>query len=182
MKFVANKTFSTIYWFGFLWLLLQKSETVVANKTVGCIDSTDEIAWQESLVSDFSIKREYILCEDTVYAIGFWDSLSNDAPLYGGSAMISLRPNLHIRCGATGSRNNRCLLEAGDVHIDGTTSFDGVNTSITAFPNVVISGLTFVNASKHVAWIDKPGSITFRDCEFRVGTKCLVAQNTSLGI
>jgi hypothetical protein len=179
MKFAGNKTFLSTCWIIVLWLLWQPFESVVANKTVGCIDSTDEIAWQESLVNDFSIKREYILCEETVYSIGFWDSLDPDAPVYGGSAMISLRPNLHIRCGATGSRNNHCVLEAGDVHIDGT-SFGGVNASITAIPNVVITGLTFVNASKHVAWIDKPGSVTFRDCEFRVRTKCMVAKSTSL--
>jgi len=129
----------------------------------GCIGSTNELVVEESMVTDLSVTREYILCEDTVFSIGSLDFYGK--PETGGSDIIPLRPNLHLKCGASGSRSNNCLVEAGDVQMEGTTVYGGPGNSLD---NVVITGLTFSNAEKHMVWINKPGDIIFQDCEFRV--------------
>lgn len=129
----------------------------------GCIDSIAELEYYESRVSSFATVRQYILCEDTYFDAGALH------PFYGtklsNSTMLHLRPNLHIQCGATGRRENNCHVRYGDIHIDGT-SFYGVPSE--PLENVVIEGVTFIDSRKHVAFIDKPGDVEFRDCVFRV--------------
>lgn len=34
--------------------------------------------------------------------------------------------------------------------------------------NVKIEGFVFIGSRQHSLWANKPGSITFKDCEFRV--------------
>lgn len=85
--------------------------------------------------------------------------------------MIPIRSNMHLRCvaaGGGGSGNNTqdggCIIAGGDIQVDGSNLFD---TSKDAVENVLFEGLTFVNASMHNVWINKPGSITFKNCTFR---------------
>ena len=82
--------------------------------------------------------------------------------------MIPLRPNLHIKCGLNGSHHNSCVLNGGDVQVDGTTFLENTSTTVQ---NVLIEGLTFVNAQRYMVWITKPGNVTFRDCVFQVSFK-----------
>lgn len=135
-------------------------------RAAGCIRSTNELVVEESKVTDLSITREYILCEDTVFSIGFLDYF--DQTESGGSDIIPLRPNLHLKCGSTGSRSNNCLVESGDVQMEGTTFFGAPGNVLE---NVVITGVTFSSAQKHMVWINKPGNILFEDCAFQV-SKC----------
>ena len=144
-------------------LLLSLTRVQTAALTPGCIGSTNELIIEESKVTDLSVTREYVLCEEAVFNVGFLDYYFGQQG--GGSDMIQLRPNLHLKCGASGSRSNNCLVTSGDVQMEGTT-FYGAPGDI--LDNVVITGVTFANARKHTVWINKPGNILFQDCEFRV--------------
>ena len=149
-------------------LLLSLMATRTIAQTAGCIESTNELVVEESKVTDLSVTREYVLCEDTVYSIGFQDYYSSKV-LQGGSDMLQLRPNLHLKCGATGSKSNNCLVTSGDVQMEGTTFYGAPGDVLE---NVVITGVTFAEARKHMVWINKPGDILFQDCEFRVSSGC----------
>jgi hypothetical protein len=140
-----------------------------AAQTSGCVRTTSELSARESNVTDLSVVREYFLCENTIYRIGFQDYYGS--LLAGGSDMIHLRPNLHLKCGASGSRDNNCLVIAGDVQLDGTTVY-GVPED--AVDNVVITGVTFSGARQHMVWINKPGNVLFQDCVFRVRKSVLI--------
>jgi len=148
-------------------LSLMATRTEGVAQTAGCIGSTNELVVEESKVTDLSVTREYVLCEDTVYSIGFQDYYSSKV-LQGGSDMLQLRPNLHLKCGATGSKSNNCLVTSGDVQMEGTTFYGAPGDVLE---NVVITGVTFADAGKHMVWINKPGDILFHDCEFRVSSK-----------
>lgn len=145
----------------FLVVLLLAIKT--SAETTGCLSSTNELALEESKVTDLTTTREYILCENRSYRIGFLDSFGT--ALSEDSDMIQLRPNLHIKCGASGSRENQCLVQSGDIQVDGT-SMTGISSSDV--DNVVIKGLTFLDASQYMVKINKPGNVLFQDCEFRV--------------
>ena len=73
--------------------------------------------------------------------------------------------NMTIRCGDTGSRDNLCWLNAGDLHVD-ATPFRGI--SDPSVEGVRIEGFVFIGAHKYSTWATKPGDITFSDCEWRV--------------
>jgi hypothetical protein len=146
-----------------IFLFVLSLEIGALAETIGCLTTTSELSLKESMVKDLTVTREYILCGNTIYNIGFLDSFGT--VLSGGYDMIQLRPNLHLKCGATGSRENKCLVASGDIQLDGT-SLSGVPSNNV--DNVVITGLTFLDASQHTVWINKPGNVLFRDCEFRV--------------
>jgi hypothetical protein len=121
-----------------------------------CYGNMNTIALREALLS-----FTYTLCSG-FYSIG---TLDYNNELTGGQDMLPLRPNLHIKCGADGSRGNLCFINGGDVQVDGTNLFNVPGGTVS---NVVLEGLTFSGSTKHVAWINKPGDILFKDCEFRV--------------
>jgi len=77
---------------------------------------------------------------------------------------IPLRANMTIRCGDQGTRDNLCWITGGDLHLDGTSIF---GISDKTVDNVSIEGFVFIGSRQHSLWADKPGSITFKDCEFR---------------
>jgi hypothetical protein len=144
------------------------STGINGNSTITntCVTSINAIAFAESqLADDFIAKTErtYILCPGN-YLIGNV-SIYNEQ-IEGGQVMIPLRPNLRVVCGdARGARENMCLIKGGDVQVDGSDRYGIANPSIS---NVVLQGLTFIDVWQYSAWLTKPGSVTFRDCEFRV--------------
>ena len=85
--------------------------------------------------------------------------------------MIHARPNLIVKCGDDGLRENSCVVKGGSVHVDGT-SFFGVGSNTTVH-NVTIAGVTFEGATKYSVWITKPGHVVFQDCEFRNDVEAL---------
>jgi len=127
-----------------------------------CQPTMNSLAFRETYVQDFSVNRIYKLCPGTRYEIG---KLDFSYMIQNGQDMMPLRPNLHIKCGDNGSRENRCLVHGGDIQIDGT-GYYGIEQDTV--DNVIIEGITFFNVSKYMVWIDKPGTVTFKDCEFRV--------------
>ena len=128
-----------------------------------CLSSTNDLESLEVLVTDYSVERRYILCPQTTYSIGLLD-------FYGtlqtatGADMIHLRPNLHIQCGDSGESANNCIISGGSLQVDGTA----FRNNVTSLDNVVISGLTFTNTLQSNVWIDRQGSVLFRDCIFQV--------------
>jgi hypothetical protein len=152
-----------------LFLLPALPVVVRAQESEGCIRTTNELNSLESAVTDYSVVRLYIVCENALWQPGSLNSFDQ----LSGMDMINLRPNLHIQCGASGSRLNKCFVDGGDVQMDGTSIF--AVPSGDALENVVITGLTFSAARQSMVWITKPGSVTFRDCEFRVGIGILDA-------
>jgi hypothetical protein len=155
---------STIGWQLLLLLLcVQCINHFVIGQTSSCISSTNDLEALEAAVTDYSVERQYTLCPQTTYSIGrldFYGTLLTTS----GSDMIHLRPNLHIQCGETGESTNNCIISGGSVQLDGT----GFRTNVTSLENVVITGLTFTNTLQSNVWIDRMGSVLFRDCIFHV--------------
>jgi len=138
-----------------------------------CIDDIEEIYRRESGVTDTAFPRMYILCPRRTYDIGNLDFDYNlIQPEVGKvSPPFPLRPNMTIRCGDQGSRDNFCWVRGGDLHMDGTKI---LGISDDTLDNVSIEGIVFIGALEHSLWANKPGSITFRDCEFRDMTNSTV--------
>jgi hypothetical protein len=120
------------------------------------------ISLREGLVDSTGLLqvRSYTLCPGT-YNIG---TLNYDNEL-SGQDMLQLRSNMEIKCGDTGSRDNLCIINGGDVQVDGTNLYRVPDGTVD---NVVLEGLTFTGSMKHMVWINKPGNVLFKDCEFRV--------------
>jgi hypothetical protein len=86
------------------------------------------------------------------------------------SQPIPLRPNMKLQCGDNGSRSNLCFILNGHIQMDGT-SMRGIDEP--KLDNVLIQGFTFVGALEYSLLVTKPGTITFRDCEWTVRrSKC----------
>lgn len=117
-------------------------------------------------MTDTSIPRLYIVCPRHIYDIGNIDFDGNIIqPAVGRVAPpLPLRPNMTIRCGDQGTRDNLCWLRAGDLHVDGTKVLGIADETVE---NVRIEGFVFIGAREHALLVNKPGDITFRDCEFR---------------
>ena len=137
--------------------------------TDGCLYTIEQLIGLEEGVTDYSVTREYVLCEGRSFVISTVD-LNNQLVAINGvvSPFFPVRPNMHVRCGDTGERENNCLLSAGDVQVDGTNFF-GVGNDLD-LTNVVFEGITFAGASKYSVYATKPGDITFIDCEWKVKT------------
>jgi hypothetical protein len=144
-------------------LLCEPTESQNNVGGIGCYGNLNTIALREGLLdsSEILLAREYTLCSG-LYTIG---TLDYDYQLGNGQDMLSLRPNMHVKCGETGARDNSCLISGGDVQVDGTNLFTVGDGTLD---NVTLEGLTFISAGRHMAWLNKPGSVLFKDCVFRV--------------
>ena len=134
----------------------------VAGQTTACLTTTSAIVVQESLVSDTSIPRVYVLCQNSrfdIAKVNYYNALQQ------GSPMLPLRPNVHYKCGDSGRRENNCVFGGGDIYVDGT---DFYNVDTPTLDNVVLEGITFVAPGKVTAQLAKPGNVLFRDCVFKV--------------
>jgi len=131
-----------------------------------CIEDISEIYEKEKLYEDTSFPRLYVICPRRIYDMGYLDFNGNIVESDTGSVVppIPLRANMTIRCGDQGTRDNLCWITGGDLHLDGT-SILGINDKTV--DNVSIEGFVFIGSRQHSLWVDKPGSITFKDCEFR---------------
>jgi hypothetical protein len=154
------------------WLLSIALLTIFPSTVQGqsCIHDLFELQQKEQRVTDTGTVRTYIICPNKVYDIGMLDYDNN---LKGGRPgddivypPLPLRPNLVLKCGNDGARSNQCWMNDGQLQIDGTAIMGITNPTVN---NVIIQGFTFMGAMKHSIWVTKPGSITFRDCEWKVG-------------
>jgi hypothetical protein len=144
-----------------------------AQNGVDCYGNLNTIALREGLLSatDLLQVRSYTLCSG-VYTVG---TLNYDNELVEGQDMLALRSNLRIRCGESGSRDNNCIINGGDVQVDGTNLYSVPDGTVD---NVILEGLTFTGPMKHMVHINKPGGVIFKDCVFRVRN---IVDNESVG-
>jgi hypothetical protein len=129
-----------------------------------CIEDIADIYTVENQVTDTSVRRTYILCPRRIYAIGTLD-FNLDVQGFQVQPPLPIRPNMTIRCGDTGRREELCWMAEGDVHVD-ATPFRGISDETV--DSVFIEGIVFIAAKRYSLWASKPGDITFRDCEWRV--------------
>lgn len=152
--------------FGFLVTIMCFFFLPSATKGQSCIDDFTDIYNKEALYEDTLFPRLYIVCPQRIYEIGSLDFSGNliRPPSATVNPPIPIRSNMTIRCGDQGTRDNRCWVRGGDLHIDGTKILGIQDETVE---NVVLEGFTFIGAREHALLVNKPGSITFRDCEFR---------------
>jgi hypothetical protein len=136
-----------------------------AQSTGACVETINDIALRESLVTDTSLLRTYTLCSQITHTIGTLD-LNYD--LVDGQVMLPLRPNMKIQCGVDGKKENNCLITGGDIQVDGTSRF-GIGADVP-LDNIEFQGITFQSSSQYSVWLTRPGSVTFTDCVFRVSS------------
>jgi hypothetical protein len=147
-----------------LLLLIEKPSHVSAQS---CYDNFYDIYEQESIVTDTTFLRFYTICPRRIYEIATLD-FNGDIKEPTSSGLLPplpIRPNMTIRCGDLGSRDSMCWLAGGDLQMD-ATAIRGINDATVEGVN--IEGFVFIGARRHSLWVTKPGSISFRDCEWRV--------------
>jgi hypothetical protein len=153
-----------------VFLFIQPSSYYVVAQS--CYDDFNDIYDREALVTDTTFPRTYVICPRRIYEIATLD-INGDVKEPSGSGVLPplpIRPNMTIRCGDLGSRDDMCWISGGDLQID-ATSIRGI--ADPTVENVKIQGFIFVGAQKHSLWSTKPGSITFHDCEWRVRIRLL---------
>jgi len=130
-----------------------------------CISNINGIYDIEKDIIDTSIKRNYFICPNRRYKMGSFDFYSQKFRRGDEDKQLPLplRPNMKIQCGDGSSRS--CLIESGDLQVDGT-GIRGLRDN--NLDNVEIVGFVFEDAMKNSVWTTKPGSITFRNCEWTV--------------
>lgn len=133
----------------------------IVQAATQCITNLDEIADMEKK-ANLSQQRTYDLCPNRKYNVALLDLNNN---FVKGQRPISAGPNMRVRCGNNGRLENNCVIQGGHLHIDVTTNF-GANYEAQ---NVVFEGITFADTKRYMVWGNKPGKITFIDCEFKVG-------------
>jgi hypothetical protein len=145
-----------------------------------CISNINDIYDTEKDITDTSTERTYVLCPNRRYKIGSLDFYSQN--LRGGDKdkqqPIPLRPNMKIQCGDVDSSRS-CFIESGDLQVDGT-AMRGLRDD--NLDNVEIVGFIFEGAMKNSFWTTKPGSITFRNCEWTVRSNSFIASSISISI
>lgn len=135
---------------------------------LSCIRDLEVLVALENDVTDFNVLRTYVICPASLLVFGTLDVDFNFVG-FNKQPAIPLRPNMHLKCGEDGKRENFCSFINGDVHLDATKVL-GVLDHDTV-ENVLIEGFVFVNSHKYSLWATKPGDITFRDCEWKVSQR-----------
>ncbi|KAL3922685.1 MAG: hypothetical protein SGILL_002071 [Bacillariaceae sp.] len=151
---------------------ISSSTTTQVGTTIGtCIQDFQEIYDAETLILNTSVNRTYTICPNKLYEIGELDVNYDIRQDDDGGPPLPIRSNMNIRCGEDGSRDNLCFITGGFMQVDGTAirglSGHWIN-------NVLIEGFVFVDAREYSFWGMKPGSVTFRDCEWRVRSQTLL--------
>ncbi|KAL3911995.1 MAG: hypothetical protein SGARI_001375 [Bacillariaceae sp.] len=131
-----------------LLLLIDQPSPVSAQS---CYDNFYDIYEQEALVTDTSFPRRYIVCPRRIYEMATIDYNGDiKEPVSSGALPpLPIRPNMTIRCGDQGSKDNLCWLAGGDIHMDGT-AIRGINDETVEGVN--IEGFVFIGARKHSLW------------------------------
>ena len=154
-----------------LWIvLLVGSSFFRATLASQCISNIKDIYGAEKAVTDTAVQRTYVICPNKRYKVGTYDFYSQN--LRGGSNSeppLPLRPNIKIQCGEDGSRS--CYIDSGDLQVDGT-AIHGLRDN--NLDNIEIIGFIFESAIKNSVLATKPGSITFKNCEWTVSSKIVL--------
>ena len=91
--------------------------------------------------------------------------LTNSEEILGGQRPLTLRKNMHILCGETGSSANNCVITTGSFAL---TSLPSNFDPPTVNAGVVVQGVTFDNAALVGMLIEVPGEFKFIDCIYTV--------------
>jgi hypothetical protein len=127
-----------------------------------CFTDLNNIFQRESALTqqETQIGRTYVLCPDTVYFMG---RLNPSGEFVDGFDAITPRPNVHYKCGDSGSSSNNCRLLDGTYAI---ISFGGD----PEHSNVTFQGLTIESSTNGGVIAARPGDLNFIDCIFKVST------------
>jgi len=137
--------------------------SLLATSFASCILDFKDIYTAEQSITNTNVQRTYTICPNKLYEIGYLDFSNNLRRNQEGGPPLPLRPNMKLQCGDDGNRDNLCWITDGHLQIDGT-GIRGLDDDY--LDNVEIVGFVFMRAIQHSLWITKPGSITFRDCEW----------------
>jgi hypothetical protein len=137
-----------------------------------CYEDLNNIGLREKVLStdQLAIGRTYVLCPDTVFFMG----ILNQNIFEGGFDAIIPRPNVHYKCGTSGSSANNCRLLTGSAAILSAAG-DPLHT------NVTFEGLTIESSVVAGVVAALPGDLTFVDCIFKVRTRASKKLSTSNG-
>lgn len=153
-------------WISIVCLILWIDDLPSQVAAQSCYDNFYDIYEQESIVTDTSFPRLYTICPRRIYEIATLDfngDIKEDVST-GLLPPLPLRANMTLRCGDLGSRDSMCWVAGGDIHLDGTAIRGITDESIEG---VSIEGFSFIGARRHSLWVNKPGDITFKDCEWK---------------
>lgn len=139
-----------------------------------CYTSLNRLDDDERAVTDTSVRRDYVLCRDTVF--------TTDLILVGPveKRPLTLRENMYIWCGEIGgSSANNCTITGGTLLTAFPRTFDPPSNE---YNNVLVQGITFRAAFQYAILIGQiPGDITFVDCIIIVSI-LVISCVASLGI
>jgi hypothetical protein len=135
---------------------------VTGQNATKCYTNLTVIDEEERSVTDLEAVRTYILCADTPFVTGF---VTNNGDILGGQTPLTLRKNMHILCGETGSSANNCVIATGSYAL---TSLEANFDPPTVNTGVVVQGVTFDNAATIGMLIAFPGEFKFIDCIYTV--------------
>lgn len=145
----------------------------------GCYSSLREIDMKEfSLIQDANYDssvlppRSNVLCPDTMIPIGSGDYFDN---WQGEFPLVIFNPNVHIRCGESGSSENKCTLFGGETQLAGLGISDLPDSNlpdsniVPDTSNFTIQGVTFKNATGTSVNFEIQGeAVMIQDCLFSV--------------
>ena len=155
-----------------------------------CISELYDIQQAEERLSIKDIllskPRTYILCPNTVYDIA--DSFDQDRRPRNDkqSPLVLGRSHIYIKCGSTGSSDNKCVFRGGHFQVHMSPLFltkrtptneegDELATTTINTPNnkdnrpiqnAVLQGITFTEADSFNILAEYPGELTILDCVF----------------
>lgn len=170
----SHKTTTTCTCTALLLLLLLLGN--VRAEPTSCISKLQQILDEESRVSDVSSPRFYVLCPNTTFVTEEKGTVvtttTNTTNATWGAAEerqvpLVLRPNMHVRCGNSGSRSNACIITGGALGIFGAATLDGH----TDLGHVVLQGLTVQSVLQNSLVIGgQHGRVEIVDCAFQVSS------------
>lgn len=128
-----------------------------------CVTNLTLVVQSEMEVVDTSIRREYVLCPNTIFETGLLDTVSGQIV---GMFPLVVRANATVKCGDDGSRSNNCTIASGDLgltlqpfSVPGSEPIDGA-----IIMGVQISDILL----QPVSVFDVHGTVQFVDCAFLV--------------
>jgi hypothetical protein len=138
----------------------------VKRVKVPCIDILNDVYQAESVVTDDSIVRTYLLCPKTTFKVATMnDNVGN--PFDGSHPIIINRPNMRILCGAEGNSENNCVVSGGVFQLGIVDEFGTGGPPAT---NALVSGITFTGASSVNVQATFPSHVVLSDCIFKVSS------------
>jgi hypothetical protein len=139
---------------------------VTGQNATTCYTNLTVIDEDERKVTNLTVARTYILCPNTTFNTGFLSTTTDE--IIAGDRPLTLRKNMKVLCGESGSSANNCVIAKGSFLL---TSLPSNFDPPTINTGVVVMGVTFDNAALFAVLLQLPGTFKFVDCIFTV--RCL---------